>query len=84
MRALSSSVIIICAGLEIDVADAISLSFNHSLSAKIQHYSEYAIIMAKIICWRGILLQAKTSQGGCPPVRLRCMRHHADAFRIKT
>ncbi len=30
------------------------------------------------------LLQAKTSQGVCPPVRLRCMRHHADAFRIKT
>ena len=39
--------------------------------------------MAKIICWRGILLQAKTSQRVCPPVRLRCMRHHADAFRIK-
>jgi hypothetical protein len=40
MSALSSSVIIICAGLGIDVAVAIPLSFNHSLFAKLRNYSE--------------------------------------------
>ena len=40
MSALSSSVTIICTGLEFNVADAISLSFSCSLLAKLRKYFE--------------------------------------------
>jgi hypothetical protein len=45
MSALSSSVIIICAGLEIDVADAISLLFNDSLLQNYEIILKLTIIL---------------------------------------